>query len=314
MSTIVKTSSLVKIYQDGTKALNGINLSVYAGEIWGFLGPNGAGKTTTIRILSGVLKPTSGQAWVFDLDVVKDSVAIHNRIGVLTENHGLYEWMTVEDNLRFFARFYSKDKHFIDNKINEMLNEFGLADRRQVKVGTLSLGLRKRVALIKTLIHEPELIFLDEPTSGLDPKSAREFRNYLKHLKNQKNMTVFLCTHNLPEAQELCDKIAIIDRGVIKKIGPPSELERELWGALTYKIIFSQDLKKDDILKAIPGEKERILILEPNSIHVHLQPDEEKQVIPGIIKAFVDSGIPILQVIKEHHSLEEIYLKLIGED
>ncbi len=272
---IVETENLVKAFKSKAKtnvALNGINLKIKKGAIFSFLGPNGAGKTTTVRILSCVLKPSAGNAFVFGESVLdQDPVAIRQHIGVLTENHGLYERMTIEENLRFFGSFYPLGKGQLDENMNRLLQDFNLVDRKADKVGTLSKGLKQRAALVKTLIHDPELIFLDEPTSGLDPKAAVEFRDYINFLGDKTDKTVLICTTNLPEAQKLSDEVAIIDKGVIKRVGPPSELAKELFSKASYNIISTTTIP-GSIESKLPAAKDAEIRIEGDVIKVFLDP------------------------------------------
>jgi ABC-2 type transport system ATP-binding protein len=311
---IIDIRDLVKIFSSkkhNVVALNKINLRLKEGTIFSFLGPNGAGKTTTVRLLSCLLKPTAGEAYVFGKSVVDDPVGIRSRIGVLTENHGMYERMTVQENLEFFSSFYGIDKETLDRRIGELLAAFNLADRANDKVGTLSKG--QRAALIKTLVHDPELVFLDEPTSGLDPKASAEFRDYIRLLGKEFHKTIFICTHNLVEAQKLSDLVAIIDKGSIKKIGPPAELEKQLFEAVTFKVVSAKPMPGDIALSIGDGDGVKASLAGPNELTVFLSKPEE-EVMPGIVKKLVQLDVPVVQVAKQSHSLEDVYLKLMGGD
>lgn len=316
MENVIEIEKLVKIYENKKEtitALNGVDLTIKKGEIFSFLGPNGAGKTTTVRILSCLLRPTSGNATVLGYSVHDNPVLIRENIGVLTEHPGLYERMTVEDNLRFFGSFYKLGREEIDDRMDQLLDDFNLSDRRQSKVGALSKGLKQRAALIKTLIHDPAIVFLDEPTSGLDPKASVELREYIKFLGEKLNKTIFICTHNLPEAQKLSDKVAIIDKGVIKKIGPPSALEKEIFDASTFTFISTKAIPENlpDKIQSSYGLSTDIM---NGNLVVYIEIDKEEQIIPNIITDLVKDGIPLLQVTREQHSLEEVYLELIEGD
>lgn len=311
MADIIELDNLTKTYPGGTVALAGVNLRLRKGEIFSFLGPNGAGKTTTVRVLSCLIKPTSGTARVFDIDVVEDPVGIRERIGVLTENHGMYERMTVAENLRFFGSFYHLSKEQIEARMGQLLADFNLSDRRDAKVGTLSKGLKQRAALIKTLIHDPELVFLDEPTSGLDPKVSVEFQEYIKKLGKDLGKTVFMCTHNLVEAQKLSDKVAIIDKGIIKTIGPPSDLEKEIFKSLTYTVQ-STGVLDADLAGSLALEFDAEFRVEGEAMRVFLKNETERDVIPRVVAGLVQRGVPVLQVTRQRYSLEDVYLQLMG--
>lgn len=223
MDSIITFESVTKRYGD-VLAVDGMTFSVQPGEILGFLGPNGSGKTTTIRLINGVIEPESGSIRVAGMDTRTQGDAIRARSGVLTETAQLYENLTVEDNLRFFAELYDVEKGSVDRRINELLEQFRLGQKRSAKVGALSTGLKKRAAIAKALIHEPELLFLDEPTSGLDPEAAREIIEHIKEL-NGGRVTVFVCTHNLAEAEHFCTRFVFLDKGRILESGTMEELE-----------------------------------------------------------------------------------------
>ncbi|OLS16251.1 MAG: ABC-type transport system, ATPase component, partial [Promethearchaeota archaeon CR_4] len=219
----IQVENLSKIFVDKKQkkeihAVDGITFSVAPGEIFGFLGPNGAGKTTTIRILAGLLKPNAGRAWVLDHDVVEEAQEVRKTIGFLTENHGNYENLTLEQNLAFFASFYGIEGHDAQLHITEIIDRLGLEDRRKQKVGKFSKGLKQRAALARVLIHNPSVLFFDEPTSGLDPVAAVQVRELILGLK-ARHRTIFINSHNLEEVQKVCDRVAIIDAGKLKRIG-----------------------------------------------------------------------------------------------
>ena len=221
--SIISFEGVTKRYGD-VLAVDNMSFAVKPGEILGFLGPNGSGKTTTVRLINGVIYPESGSIRVAGLDTRKDGEAIRARSGVLTESAQLYESMTVEENLRFFAELYNVEQKKVASRIDGLLEQFRLTDRRAKKVGTLSTGLKKRAAIAKALIHEPDLLFLDEPTSGLDPEAAREIVEHIKAL-NGGHATVFVCTHNLAEAEHFCTRFMFLEKGRILESGTLSELE-----------------------------------------------------------------------------------------
>lgn len=315
MKTVIEVDNLVKVYNGKTSivAVDGISFSIGRGRIFSFLGPNGAGKTTTVRVLSCLLKPTAGDAWVLGNSVKDNQVAIRENIGMLSENHGLYEKMSLEDNLKFFAGFYLDDKSTIEGRMADLLEEFNLSNRRHDKVGTLSRGLKQRASLIKTLIHDPAVLFLDEPTAGLDPKAAVELRKYITHLRDKMDKTIFMCTHNLVEAQTLSDVAAIIDKGKIMRMGSPGELERDLFQSNSLRIESTSDIPVE-----IPRQIARELDITGRSEGKHarffLPPGELDNLVPLIVKSLVEGGIPILEVEREGHTLEDIYLELMERE
>ena len=200
------------ILQDLTKAFSKVlavdrlSLSIHHGEIFGLLGPNGAGKTTTIRMLSALISPTDGTAWVAGAQIGKQDQEIRRNVGILTESPGLYDQLSAERNLSFYATMYEVDD--IEGQIERYLTMLGLWERRHEPVGTFSKGMRQKLAIARALLHEPKVLFLDEPTSGLDPEAARLVREFIANLKEE-GRTIVMCTHNLDEADRLCDRIAV---------------------------------------------------------------------------------------------------------
>jgi ABC-2 type transport system ATP-binding protein len=205
---------------NGVPALDGINFSVEAGELFGFLGPNGAGKTTTIRILTGQLIPTSGNAWVAGCDVIEEREALKPQIGVVFEHQNLYERLSARENLNFSASLYGVSRRRVD----ELLSAVGLKERAGDPLKKYSNGMKQRLLIARALLHGPKVLFLDEPTRGLDPKVAREIRALVAELARQ-GVTVFLTTHYMDEADRLCDRVAILDRGRIVAVDDPDQLK-----------------------------------------------------------------------------------------
>jgi ABC-2 type transport system ATP-binding protein len=221
--SIISFEGVTKRYGE-VLAVDDMSFEVKPGEILGFLGPNGSGKTTTVRLINGVIFPEKGSISVAGYDTRKSGEAIRARSGVLTETASLYENLTVEQNLRFFAELYGVEEARVGERIGTLLGQFRLEGKRAAKVGTLSTGLKKRTAIAKALIHEPDLLFLDEPTSGLDPEAAREIVEHIREL-NFGRATVFVCTHNLAEAERFCTRFVFLDRGRILESGTLEELE-----------------------------------------------------------------------------------------
>ena len=217
----IEVKDLTRDY-NGLRAVDGINFAIEPGEIFGFLGPNGAGKTTTIKMLTGQLRPTSGNAQVMGCDVVEDRQQLKPQIGVVFDSQNLYERMSARDNLRFYARLYRVKKA----RMEKVLTQVGLTDRAQDKIETYSTGMKQRILIARALLHEPEVLFLDEPTRGLDPNVARDIRSIVTKLADQ-GMTVFLTTHYMEEADQLSNRVAIIDQGRIVALDTPETLKAE---------------------------------------------------------------------------------------
>jgi ABC-2 type transport system ATP-binding protein len=287
-------------------AVEDLSLQVEEGEVLGFLGPNGAGKTTTIRMLAGMIAPTSGYAEIASQRTDGKVERLHEAIGLLTETPGFYEKLSAGRNLEYFAGFYPTIE--TNSQVEKYLRLMGLWERRQSRVGTFSKGMKQRLALARALIHEPDVLFLDEPTAGLDPEAAQEVRELIKQLTNE-GRTVFLSTHNLTEAEQLCHRIAVIRtkllvldtgpnlrrrffrREVVIRLESPSTTAIKA----VKRLNFVEDVRKEDTQ----------LILELT------EPDKNR---PELVKAIVDAGGRILEVSEREHPLEEIYLKLIREE
>jgi len=215
----IQVRGLTRDY-NGLRAVDGITFAVEAGELFGFLGPNGAGKTTTIKVLTGQLRPTAGTAQVAGCDVVEERQQLMPRIGVVFEVQNLYERLSARDNLVFAARLYGVPR----GRVDRVLAQVGLADRARDRIKEYSNGMKQRLLIARALLHEPEVLFLDEPTRGLDPNVAREIRAIVVDLARQ-GVTVFLTTHYMDEADQLCDRVAIIDRGTIVALDTPQQLK-----------------------------------------------------------------------------------------
>jgi len=216
---VIDVKNLTRDY-NGLRAVDEINFTVETGEIFGFLGPNGAGKTTTIKLLTGQLRPTSGEAKVMGCDVVDERQKLKPQIGVVFDSQNIYERMSAYDNLRFYGRLYRVKS----DRVEEMLSQVGLSDRARDKVSTFSNGMKQRVLIARALLHKPSVLFLDEPTRGLDPNVARDIRAIIVELAKQ-GMTVFLTTHYMEEADILSDRVAIINQGRIVALDTPQRLK-----------------------------------------------------------------------------------------
>jgi ABC-2 type transport system ATP-binding protein len=303
--TIIKAYDLTKKFGEIT-AVDNLSLEVEKGEVLGFLGPNGAGKTTTIRMLAGIIAPTSGYAEIAGNRTDGEIEHLHEVIGLLTETPGFYEKLSAKRNLEYFAGFYPNIN--INAQVEKYLKIMGLQDRQLSRVGTFSKGMKHRLALARALLHEPKVLFLDEPTAGLDPEASQEVRELVKQLSNE-GRTIFLSTHNLAEAEQLCNRIAVIrTKLLVLDTGP--NLRRRFFRR---EVIIQLDNPSKTIVEAIKKlvfvedikEEQSQLILEL------AEPDKNR---PELVKAVVDAGGRILEVSEREHPLEEIYLKLIHEE
>ena len=231
MTAAIEATGLTRSFASGL-ALDDLTLEVERGEVLALLGPNGAGKTTTVRLLNGVLNPDRGSSRVLGLDPTVHGDDVRRRTGVLTENAGLDERLTARENLLFAARIRGMDRVDAARRTDELLVRFGMADRAQDQVQGFSTGQRKRLALARALLHDPEVLFLDEPTSGLDPTATRDVLELIGSLAAERGRTIIVCTHFLPEAGRLAHRMAVLHRGRLQAFGRPDELAAQLWEGL----------------------------------------------------------------------------------
>ena len=306
---VIETKDLDRNFGD-TVAVRGLTLQVYRGEVFGFLGQNGAGKTTTVRLLNGVLGPSGGTACVLGLDPVREGTALRRRTGVLTETPSLDERLTARENLSIYADLYSVPRADVAHRVDTVLATFNLADRADERVGGYSKGMKQRLALARAIIHDPELLFLDEPTSGLDPVAARNVHELITRLSRREGHTVFLCTHNLSEAQALCDRVAVLRQGQIAAVGTPSELAHRLMHNLSLEIeVESAGVPAAlNILRATPGITK---VTRYNGTIRAMGAGREAS--PDLIASLVHAGVRIFRVAPQEPSLEDVYFALQGE-
>lgn len=307
---MIETKALTKIFEikkaDDIPAVVDLDLSIAQGEVFGFLGPNGAGKTTTVRMLTSLIGPTSGQAWVNGFEVGKENQEIRSSVGVLTEHPGLYERLSAIKNLSIFADLYELEKP--EKQVEKYLQMLGLWSRRDDPAGSFSKGMRQKLAIARALLHEPQVLFLDEPTSGLDPEAARLVRSFIEELGDQ-GRTIFMCTHNLNEADRLCERIGIFNSRLIA-IDTPANLRQEIYGR---KVVFHLrfvDPTWINLIKDIEG----VLDVQRVDQKLVLAMDDPERLNPQIIRTLVESGADLQFVGELRHSLEDIYLQTIVED
>jgi len=303
--TVIEAHNLSKRFGQRL-AVDGLSLNVEEGEVLGFLGPNGAGKTTTIRLLSGIIGPSSGSAVVAGLHPDREPEKLHEVIGLLTESAGFYDRLTARRNLEYFAGFYTGIQ--VDLQVDKYLRVTGLWERQRDRVGTFSKGMKQRLALARALLHEPRVLFLDEPTAGLDPEAAQEVRQMIRRLGSE-GRTIFLSTHNLAEAEYLCRRIAVI-RTRLLALDTPDDLRRRLFRR---RVV----VRLETIPAALPDTVRKLdfvtgITQEGNELQVDLtDPDRNR---PELVKCIVEAGGRVLEVSEEQHSLEEVYLSLVKEE
>lgn len=288
------------------KAVNDLSLEVNAGEIFGFLGHNGAGKTTTVRLLNGLLEPTSGYARVLGLDPVTQGPALRRRTGVLTEAPSLDDRMTAYENLAMYAAIYGLPTAVARARINQLLTVFGLEDRAKSRVAGFSKGMKQRLALARALVHQPDMIFLDEPASGLDPVVTRHLHELILHLSRNEGKTIFLCTHNLGEAQKLCQRVAVLQQGHLLALGTPSQLARNIVSEIRLKVQIdpTQANLATAILMRFTAASPT---LDASGLAVSGILHDQ---IPDVIATLVAEGVRIYSVEHDEPTLEDVYFAL----
>jgi ABC-2 type transport system ATP-binding protein len=305
MMPIIQATNLVRTF-DEVCAVNGISFNVNAGEVFGFLGHNGAGKTTTIRMMNGVLIPTSGDLEVLGLEPASEGSALRRRTGVLTEAPSLDERLTGRENLSIYGHLYGLPESQVPVRVEELLSRFGLSARGDDKVGGYSKGMKQRLALARALIHQPELLFLDEPTAGLDPMAASEVHDLIRNLRRA-GRTIFLCTHNLIEAQRLCDRVAVLRQGKLIALGTVAELSARIGGGQELELeVHEQDLARG--LAVARSVLSPDLVREERGFIVIDQ--AKREVIPGLLWKLSHEQVRLYRVSPQEPSLEEVYFGL----
>jgi ABC-2 type transport system ATP-binding protein len=291
------------------KALDRLTLSVPRGTVFGFLGPNGSGKTTTIRLLLGLLDPDDGQAQVLGYDTQKQADEVRARSGALLEHHGLYERLSAAENLDYYGRIWRMSKTERETRTRELLEPLGLYERRNEPIGRWSRGMKQKLAVARTLVHRPELVFLDEPTAGLDPVASAALREDLALLAEQEGVTIFLTTHNLAEAEKLCNQVAVINHGQLLALGSPSDLRsrtsapRLYISGLGFSSEVVQGLRSNALVSGVRQSNGQVVMDLTDLSRSH-----------EIVNQLVQAGVKIDEVRKEKADLEDVFLRLVEEE
>lgn len=307
---MIHTESLRKhFHTDGhdVKAVDGLDLDVHEGEVFGFLGPNGAGKTTTVRMLACLIGPTGGQAWINGLPVGQADRQIRGQVGILTESPGLYERLSARYNLELFATLYGVQD--VKGQVEKYLRLLDLWDRRDTEAGTFSKGMKQKLAIARALLHEPKVVFLDEPTAALDPEAAKTVRDFIATLRGQ-GRTIFLCTHNLDEAERLCDRIGVFKQRLIA-VDAPDALRRQLFGRQTVIHLLGDAEQAAATVRALPFVHDVVVIQAAEGARLVVSLADPAAQNPAIVSALVAQGAQIQFVNELKHSLEDVYLSLI---
>jgi ABC-2 type transport system ATP-binding protein len=307
-SVAIKTMGLSRSFNT-VQALDQVSFEVESGVVFGFLGPNGSGKTTTIRLLLGLLEPSAGRTEVLGMDPIRNGQEVRENCGALLEQTGLYERLSAEDNLDFYGRVWRMPGTERKARIKELLDKMGLYDRRGEIVKGWSRGMKQKLAVARAMLHRPKIVFLDEPTAGLDPVASAAFREDLQTLASQSGVTVFLTTHNLTEAEKLCQQVAVIRKGKLLNIGSPDALRLQKGGN------FIEVVGSGFTQSVIAAIKQEPMVADVTLQDQHLRIDlkngsESASLVPFLI----GQGILIEEVRKGKASLEDVFLTLMEEE
>jgi ABC-2 type transport system ATP-binding protein len=323
MINILEVKNLVKKYGDLT-AVKGISFDIQKGEIFSLLGPNGAGKTTTISMIGGLLEPTSGDAQIGGYSITRQPLEAKRLLGVVPQEIALYPTLSARQNLEFFGRMYGLKGKELARRIDAMLDFVELSDRQSDRIETFSGGMKRRINIAAGLLHDPQVIYMDEPTVGIDPQSRRRILETVKQLREQRSMTVLYTTHLMEEAQELSDRVGIIDHGEIIAMGTPGELILQVGeqDRLIFKV--GQAVVRDETLEHIRSSVEGVtkVIYDPpgeegeNKTNVSglmvVNAKRGRKAMPFILHLAEEAGIPIESVEVHEPDLEAVFLHLTG--
>jgi ABC-2 type transport system ATP-binding protein len=319
LDKIISVDGLVKIFEPDLTAVDDISFHVFRGEIFGFLGPNGAGKSTTIKILTTLLKKTSGKVLIDDLDLDGREGDIRNIIGYASQDIGVDDDLTARENLKLQCRFYHVPKQEIDGRVNEIMETVGLMEAADRKAGTYSGGMKKRLDLATSLVSMPKLLFLDEPTTGLDPQNRKAIWDYIEKL-NRGGMTIFLTTQYMEEADHLANRLSIIDQGKIVAEGTPSDLKAQIGADLIevkLKVEMTEEIRDGaiEVIEKIPGVKEvqecEIEMIDCNKVLI-IFGDNGGILVPQIVRALDSLNLAIDHLTLSPPSLDDVFLKFTG--
>ena len=294
-------------------ALNGLNLNVGKGQIYGFLGPNGAGKTTTIKCIIGILEADSGNIIIDGRNIEENRLFFKNKIGFLPEQVGLYGRLTAKESLQFYGGFYNLNYDLIEERGNALLTKLGLEKDSNRRVSEFSLGMKKRLALCVALLNEPEILVMDEPTSGLDPRGVKALRIVLKDL-NRKGLTIILSSHVLTEVQEICSHVGIINNGKLIREESISGIRKEIEKKSIRLLLKVKDFPEKTSKDLTKSEKIESIKQKNNGKHKVITLELKEEYIPWVTDFLVSKRIQIFSIEPQKNSLEEIFLKETGGD
>lgn len=311
MTGSIEISELTKQFEKIT-AVNEVSLDVQRGEVFGFLGPNAAGKSTTVKIAATLLEPTKGTISVEGYDVLEAPVDVRSVTGLLPEDgaNTHYDRLSAYKNLEYFGRLYDVPEEKLQDRIDRLLEFLELSDRRDDSPATFSTGLKQKLSLARSMIHNPRVVFLDEPTSNLDPIMSKRVRDFIDEQAEVGKQTFFLCTHLLSEVEELCDRVGFISQGILVEVGRPKDLRRKFWTVRTYEVqLADADLSKGKEIISSTGFVQSVRV-EGDRVVFEVEEAEAKN--PQIIRALMESNQLIVEFRERVPDLEDVYLKVIG--
>lgn len=313
---MIETENLTKVYKNGFKAVDSLNLHVGEGDIFGFLGPNGAGKTTTIRMLDGLLTPTSGTVRIAGMDTFGNLLKIKRIIGVVPESHGYYYSMTAAEYLEYFSSLFDSKA---DNRdyVLYLLDRVGLSEKRNVPIGQFSRGMKQRLGIAKSLVNRPRIIFLDEPTLGLDPRGQFEIQQLLKEINRSDKITIFITSHQLKDIEVLCSKVGIVKNGRLVEQGSIPELQRKYMANYTM-LLNTSDNDKAHLLLSDMRDVNSVEFMDDSRLEVKLRKElneaQINQTRHDIMTAMFSASVDIEEMTRRTLSMEDIFFRATDPD
>jgi len=310
MEYAIETESLTKTFGNGFTALDGVSLKIPKGDVVGYLGPNGAGKTTTIKILTALIKPTSGRACVGGVDVSEGPKEALQKVGALIEIPGMYEYLTPREMLTYFGKIYRLDNTVIDRRIKEVLELVKLSDWENKRIGSFSTGMQRRLVIAKAVFHRPEILILDEPVLGLDPKGIKDVRELIKRFQSE-GMTIFLSSHLLGEVAEVCDSVIFLDRGRVITSESIENIGNKM-GSKTINVQFLRPLAIEETNKL--RSMQLVDVVEVKDGFAQLQFDGKPDTSYQILRELLSEGFEIVSYSPEEMGLEEYYVSVMNDE
>ncbi|MGI8707545.1 MAG: ABC transporter ATP-binding protein [Actinomycetota bacterium] len=309
-NAVIQTRAITKVFSGSIRAVDGLDLSVNEGEIFGLLGPNGAGKTTTVGMLTTRVLPTSGDALVAGMNVVENPNAAKQLIGVVSQSNTLDRSLSVWDNLYFHGRYFGMSAPDARGRASELLERFRLSDRAAAEIDALSGGMAQRVMLARSIVHRPRILFLDEPTAGLDPQSRLALWDVLSELHSA-GQTILLTTHYMEEAEQLCHRVAIMDHGKLLALDSPTRLKESVGADTEVRVAADGDLEKlADCLRSFEGATHTAVVDE--SVRVYLR--GSAGVLPRVVDHAEGAGFTVKDLSLSEPTLESVFINLTGRD